>query len=141
MFVSYSAVHPFISGVISILCSRLVNCRNLSSHCLGVNIWFPSNAFASRFGTVFFSAMVPVKNFRFVFLKSCLLRHVVSLTVTRKRTQFSKSISLLYSSVRYVSSNINKCFSIYLLFVNIKQVCLQPEFGKGQFISFLMIDG
>ena len=35
---------------------------------------------------------------------------VVSLVITRKRKQFSKSISLLYSSVRYVSNNINEMF-------------------------------
>ena len=51
---------PFNSGVMSILCSRFVNCLNLSNHFLGENIGFPSDAFASRFGTIFFSVMVSV---------------------------------------------------------------------------------
>ena len=44
----------FISGVMSILCSRLVNGRNRSNHCLGVNITLPFEALASRFGTAYF---------------------------------------------------------------------------------------
>ena len=48
---------PFIIGVMSILCSRFVNYRNRSNHCLGVNTAFPSKALASSFGTKFFSAI------------------------------------------------------------------------------------
>ena len=51
---------PFNKGVMYILCSRFVNCLNLSSHCLGVNTGFPSVALVSRFGTIFFSVMVSV---------------------------------------------------------------------------------
>ena len=67
---SFSVVHPasvisspFTNGVMLILCSRLVNFLNLSNHCLGVNIGFPSDASAFRFGTIFLSAIVPVKIF------------------------------------------------------------------------------
>ena len=47
----------FNSGVMSILCSLFVNCLNRSNHYLGANTAFPSKAFASRFGTMFFSAI------------------------------------------------------------------------------------
>ena len=59
---------PFISGVISLLCSRFVNYRNRSNHCLGVNTAFPSEVFASRFGTMFSSA----KKFPFNLKRSIL---------------------------------------------------------------------
>ena len=49
---------PFSNGAMSILCSRLQNCRNRSSHCFRVKTGFPSVAFASRFGTVFRSAIL-----------------------------------------------------------------------------------
>ena len=54
--------HPesVTSSPSSILCSPFVNCRNRSNHRLAVNTAFPSEALASRFGTMFFSAL---KNF------------------------------------------------------------------------------
>ena len=56
----------FSSGVMSILCSRFVNCRNPSNHCLGVNIVFPSDALASKFATIIFPSWFRFKKFRFV---------------------------------------------------------------------------
>ena len=59
----------------AILCSHFVTCRNRSNHCLGVNTAFLSEAFASSFGTIFFS-----KNFRFNLFENqltgpcCILR-------------------------------------------------------------------
>ena len=49
---------PFSDGAMSMLCSRLQNCRNLSCNCLGANTEFPSVALASRLGTFFIQCFV-----------------------------------------------------------------------------------
>ena len=53
-----------ISGVMSVLCSRFVNSRNSFIHCLPVNTAFPSEALASRSGTIYFSAINVLVQFK-----------------------------------------------------------------------------